>query len=141
MHMHVSTPNLLLNILLLTCLLLCRTLPGADGAFVGPQDELVVSAGWLLSWPHMHLHLLSSQVAGEQHALQAGTAARLTHPSSHLHFPPQVVLSNSGRSVSVYEGGKLAGSSGGATKPLYSAELKEGLMAAVYPGGWGWVEG
>lgn len=140
--MHVSTQNLLLNILLLTCLLLCRTLPGADGAFVGPQDELVVSAGWLLSWPHMHLHLLSSQVAGEQHALQAGTAARLTHPSSHLHVPPQVVLSNSGRSVSVYEGGKLAGSGGGgATKPLYSAELKEGLMAAVYPGGWGWVEG
>ncbi len=50
-----------------------------------------------------------------------------------------MVLSNSGRSLSVYETGKLVGSGGGATKPLYSAELKEGLVAAVYPGGGGWV--
>lgn len=61
-----------------------RMLPGADGAFVGSQDDLAV------------------------------------------------VLSNSGRSVSVYETAKLTGA---AAKPLYSAELKEGLMAAVYPGG------
>lgn len=45
-----------------------------------------------------------------------------------------VVLSNSGRFVSVYETSKL---SSAAAKPLYSAELKEGLMAAVYPGGHG----
>lgn len=43
-----------------------------------------------------------------------------------------VVLSNSGRSLSVYDTGKLTSN---AAKPLYVAELKEGLMAAVYPGG------
>ncbi|PSC69692.1 Transducin WD40 repeat-like superfamily [Micractinium conductrix] len=42
-----------------------------------------------------------------------------------------VVLSNSGRSLSVYDTGKLTSN---AAKPLYVAELKEGLMAAVYPG-------
>ena len=63
-----------------------RALPGADGCFVGPGDELAV------------------------------------------------VLANSGRSLTVYETAKLAGAGAGA-KPLYSAELKEGLVAAVYPGG------
>jgi hypothetical protein len=65
-------------------------LPGADGAFVGGQDDMVA------------------------------------------------VLSNSGRSLSVYETSKLGST---AAKPLYSAELKEGLVAAVYPGGWGGVAG
>ena len=36
----------------------------------------------------------------------------------------------------MYEAGKLVAGSSGA-KPLYSAELKEGLVAAVYPGGSG----
>lgn len=58
-------------------------LPGADGAFVGGQDDLAV------------------------------------------------VLSNSGRFVSVYETSKLTSAT---AKPLYSAELKEGLIAAVHPG-------
>ncbi len=62
----------------------CRVLPGADGAFVGAQDDMAV------------------------------------------------VLSNSGRFVSVYETNKLTSA---AAKPLYAAELKEGLVAAVYPGG------
>jgi hypothetical protein len=65
-------------------------LAGADGAFVGGQDDMVA------------------------------------------------VLSNSGRSLSVYETSKLGST---AAKPLYSAELKEGLVAAVYPGGrvHGWL--
>ena len=42
------------------------------------------------------------------------------------------VLSNSGRSLSVYETAKLTAAT---AKALYSAELKEGLVAAVYPGG------
>lgn len=45
-----------------------------------------------------------------------------------------MVLANSGRSLSVWETAKLAGG-GEAAKPLYAAELKEGMMAAVYPGG------
>ena len=67
-----------------------RMLAGADGAFVGGQDDMVA------------------------------------------------VLSNSGRSLSVYETSKLGST---AAKPLYSAELKEGLVAAVYPGGrvHGWL--
>jgi hypothetical protein len=45
------------------------------------------------------------------------------------------ILSNSGRHLSVYETPKLLGSGGASARPLYSAELREGLMAAVYPGG------
>ena len=64
-----------------------RMLPGADGAFVGPQHDMVA------------------------------------------------VASNSGRTLALYETAKLGGAGAGA-KPLYSAELAQGLVAAVYPGGW-----
>lgn len=71
------------------------------------------------------------------HSSSAGPhgAASQLHNLSPLAAPflPQVVLANSGRSLSVYEASKLA-SGGSGTKPLYSAELKEGLVTAVYPG-------
>ena len=48
-----------------------------------------------------------------------------------------VVLSNSGRSVAVYDTAKLADAklaAGASAKPLYVAELKEGPALALYPG-------